>query len=372
MKLFARLNVVVLLAILALLFVAWNLPSYHPITRARKVWRRETTEIIVFGDSWSTNRLELPTPSSPAPSNKKLWVDSLCSEIVCDRIYDLAQSLPSRPSHRRGPVIDNDIYANLTHSMNVTADVEEIGDFGHQVDAYLVQDDARWQDDGDQEGLRTTTMIFTVFFGVWELWDFVGLPQDAVLPAVIDCIASMFAQLDRLVQAKSVSSLRPTIIIPKIPDPSFFPRWISRRTSASGTDKYGQLQRNAVILTDLWNSVLQKQVESWNNAHVVTPDFHAWMLEQMREPEIDETGLAVISKIKAGARFTELTQPCVNYTAPFGGDGIETRPFTVCDDPSHFLFWDDTRLSGAAHELLGKHVAGMLQNSTMINRTSHN
>lgn len=236
-------------------------------------------------------------------------------------------------------MIDNDIYANLTRSMNATADVEEIGDFGHQVDAYLAQDDARWQDDGDQRGSGTTTMIFTVFFGVWELWEFVGLPQDAVLSAVIDCIASMFAQLDRLVQAKSVSSLRPTIIIPKVPDPSFFPRWISRRTSASGTDKYGQLQRNAVILTDLWNTVLQKQVESWNNAHVVTPDFHAWMLEQMREPEIDETGLAVVSKIKAGARFTELTLPCVNYTAPFGGDGIETRPFTVCDDPSHFLFW---------------------------------
>jgi hypothetical protein len=237
-------------------------------------------------------------------------------------------------------VIDNDIYANLTRSMNSTAGLDDIGDFGHQVDAYLAQDDARWQDDGDEKGLRTTTtIIFTVFFGVWELWDFVGLPQDAVLPAVVDCIASMFAQLDRLVQAKAVSSLRPTIIIPKVPDPSFFPRWFSQRTSASGIDKYGQLQRNAVILTDLWNTVLQKQVELWNKAHVITPDFQAWMIDQMREPEIDETGLAVVSKIGAGAKLTELTQPCVNYTAPFGGDGIETRPYTICDDPSHFLFW---------------------------------
>lgn len=236
-------------------------------------------------------------------------------------------------------MIDNDIYVNLTRSMNSTADFEKIGDFGHQVDAYLSQDAARWQDEGDQKGLITTTTIFTVFFGVWELWSFVGLPQDAVLPAVVDCIASMFAQLDRLVQAKSSSSRRPTIIIPMVPDPSFFPRWISQRTSASGTDKYGQLQRNAVILTDLWNNVLLKQVALWDNAHVITPNFHAWMLEQMREPEIDETGFAVVSKINVGAKLTELTQPCVNYTAPLGGNGVETRPFTVCDDPSHFLFW---------------------------------
>jgi hypothetical protein len=83
MKLFARLNMVVLLAISALLFVAWHLPSYHPITRAKKAWRRQTTEIVVFGDSWSTNRFELPENPSPAPANKKLWVDSLCSEVCC-------------------------------------------------------------------------------------------------------------------------------------------------------------------------------------------------------------------------------------------------------------------------------------------------
>ncbi|CAD0083979.1 unnamed protein product [Aureobasidium vineae] len=293
MKLFARLNVVVLLAISALLFVAWNLRSYHPITRAKKVWSRQTTELVVFGDSWSTNRLELPTGRTPSLANKKLWVDTLCSE--------------------------------------------NIGDFGHQVDEYLAQDDARWQDDGEQRGLESTT-IFTVFFGIWELWDFVGLPEEAVLPAVVDCIASMFAQLDRLVQAKSVSSHRPTIIIPTVPDPSFFPRWINQRSSANGTDKYGQLQRHAVILTDLWNNLLHKKVAMWDKAHVVMPDFYAWMLEQMREPEIDETGLAVVSKIRAAAKFTEVTQPCVSYTAPSSGDGIETRPFTICDDPSHFLF----------------------------------
>ncbi|KAI4725438.1 hypothetical protein E4T49_06794 [Aureobasidium sp. EXF-10728] len=367
MKLFARLNVVVLLAISALLFVAWNLRSYHPITRAKKVWSRQTTELVVFGDSWSTNRLELPTGRTPSPANKKLWVDTLCSEVVCDRIYDLGQSLPSSPSHRRGPLVDNAIHANLSGSMNLTADSENIGDFGHQVDEYLAQDDARWQDDGEQRSLERT-IIFTVFFGIWELWDFVGLPEEAVLPAVADCIASMFAQLDRLVQAKSMSSHRPTIIIPTVPDPSFFPRWINQRSSANGTDKYGQLQRHVVILTDLWNTLLQKKVAVWDRAHVVMPDFYAWMLEQMREPEIDETGLVVMSKIGAAAKFTEVTQPCVSYTAASSGDGIETRPFTICDDPSHFLFWDDTRLSGTAHELLGKHVAGMLRNSTAVSQ----
>ncbi|KAI5240744.1 hypothetical protein E4T42_08298 [Aureobasidium subglaciale] len=368
MKLFARLNMVVLLAISALVYMVWNLRSYHPITRAKKVWSRKTTEVIVFGDSWSTNRLELSAHRAAAPANNKLWVDTLCSEIVCDRIYDLAQSLPSHPSHRRGPVIDNDIYANRTRSLNLTSGLENIGDFGHQVDDYLAQIDLRWQD-GIEGGKERTTHIFTLFFGLWELWDFVGLEEEAVLPTVVDCIASMFAQLDRLVQAKTVSPLRTTVVIPKVPDPTFFPRWIAERTSAAGIDKYGQLQRQAVVLTDLWNNVLQKQAETWNKARVVMPDFHAWMLEQLREPEIDETGPAVVSKAGPGAKFTELTRSCVNYTAPLSGDMNETQSFTMCDDPSHFLFWDDTRLSGTAHELLGKHVAEMLQNSTVANQT---
>lgn len=83
MKLFARLNVVVLLAISALLYLGWTLRSYHPITRAKKVWSRKTTEIIVFGDSWSTNHLELSLSAErPAtPVDKKLWVDTLCLEV---------------------------------------------------------------------------------------------------------------------------------------------------------------------------------------------------------------------------------------------------------------------------------------------------
>lgn len=244
--------------------------------------------------------------------------------------------MPSQPSHQRGPVIDNEIYTNHTSSLNLTTGTENIADFKHQVDEYLAQDDARWQDEGEQKKGQIMT-IFTVFFGVWEIFDFVYLQESAVVPAVMESIASMFAQLDRLVDAKSLS-IRPTVIIPKVPDPTFFPRWISQRTmNPNGTDAYGQLQRQAVILTDLWNHALEKHAEGWNKAHVVLPDFHAWMLEQMRQPEIDETGLSAIWKVRGDAKFTELTQPCVKYTASF--DQNETRPLTTCEDPSRHLFW---------------------------------
>lgn len=94
MKFFARLHVIVLVAISALLYVAWNLRSYHPITRARKAWSRTTTQVVIFGDSWSTNRLEPPATvdQSVAPANKKLWVDTLCREVriirrmLCSRL----------------------------------------------------------------------------------------------------------------------------------------------------------------------------------------------------------------------------------------------------------------------------------------------
>lgn len=246
--------------------------------------------------------------------------------------------MPSNPYHRRGPVIDNEIYANHTKSLNLTAEPEDIADFRHQVDEYLAQDDSRWLDEGEQRKGQTMT-IFTVFFGVWEIWDFVNLPEQAVMEAVTECLLSLFAQLDRLVQAKSVSSVRPTIIMPKVPDPTFFPRWIARRTAPNGSDVHGQIQRQAVVLTDIWNHLLEKQATSWNKAHVVLPDFHTWMINQMREPEMEETGLSAIWKGKGDARFTELTQPCVNYTALFQQNSKETRPLAACEDPSRHLFW---------------------------------
>ena len=59
----------------------------------------------------------------------------------------------------------------------------------------------------------------------------------------------------------------------------------------------------------------------------------------MREPEMEETGLSAIWKGKGDARFTELTQPCVNYTALFQQNSKETRPLAACEDPSRHLFW---------------------------------
>jgi hypothetical protein len=227
----------------------------------------------------------------------------------------------------------------------------------------------RWRDDvadpqQNSEG-QTVTTIFTVLFGVWEIWDFAGLEQNAVVPAVQECVSAIFTQLDRLVQAKSLSwsssAVPPTFILPKIPDPSFLPRWVQQRTSANGIDTYGRLQRQAVTLTNLWNHILEDQADKWINqgaAHLVMPDFNTWMLEQMRGPDMDETGLAAIWKAStaanhggggggggnaaaAAAKFTELELPCVNYTASssYYQDEITTQPFSVCKDPSHYLFW---------------------------------
>lgn len=67
----------------------------------------------------------------------------------------------------------------------------------------------------------------TVFSGVWELEDFVGLREDTVLTAGVDCIASISAQSDLLVQAKSLTPLRSMGIMYRVSDSSFFSRPIS-------------------------------------------------------------------------------------------------------------------------------------------------
>ena len=91
MKLFARLHVIAAASFLLVIFTFSVLPTLHPIARARKVWDRSFTHIVVFGNSWSSSKPSLgPGGKQEATSwlsrldgsgHYKLWVDVLCSEV---------------------------------------------------------------------------------------------------------------------------------------------------------------------------------------------------------------------------------------------------------------------------------------------------
>lgn len=164
------------------------------------------------------------------------------------------------------------------------------------------------------------------------------LTNTAAERAILESLASLFVQLDKLVHSKLVQGTRPTIVIPKVPDPTWFPRWFAERTGPNGIDKYGHLQRAAVLLTSLWNEVLEEEARRYQDANIVLPDFNQWLLEQMRQAQQsyshDPPSSNLLGKYASKQTgFTEVRQPCVNHTASIKGNQA------ACADPSHHLFW---------------------------------
>lgn len=259
---------------------------------------------------------------------------------MCDRLLNFAQSFPSQPIHQRGPVVDEVIFANATRSLNLTLKPDNIPDLKAQVDQFLSGDVS--DDKSLSESAKRGQTVFTAFFGLWEIWMFVELTDSEAEIAISESVGSLFIELDRLAKSRSTHLTRPIIILPKVPDPTWFPRWFVERTSSS--DQYGQLQRRAVTLTEEWNRLLDIHAQNVTKADMILPDFNQWILDLMRESNevADAQGLAsrLFGKYTGGQpTFTELRQPCVNYTAfPEGGLASLQSP-AICSDASRHLFW---------------------------------
>lgn len=225
-------------------------------------------------------------------------------------------------------MVDDDIFGNAVSSLNLTLIPGSIPDLKVQVDQYFAQ---REQIGGPETYAGQT--IFTAFFGIWDIWTFVQLPEAEAHEAVTKSVESLFAQVDRLVRSYSLrSSEKPLVIIPKVPDPTWFPRWFAERTRSS--DKFGKLERQAVQLTEQWNDLLVAQADQ-RQSHAMTllPDFDQWILDQFRAPERVANGFANMFASSSRSVFTELRQPCVNYTASF------PNSMPICSDPTRHLFW---------------------------------
>lgn len=99
-----------------------------------------------------------------------------------------------------------------------------------------------------------------------------------------ESVGSLFVELDYLLDSLMIQGrAQPTIIVPKVPDPTWFPRWYVQRTSSS--DRYGQLQRQAVLLTAQWYDLVGVNAEAYKKANIILPEFIQWSLDLIREPE---------------------------------------------------------------------------------------
>lgn len=117
-------------------------------------------------------------------------------------------------------------------------------------------------------------------FGFWDIYAFASLPPTAAQDAVQHSIDEIFAQLDILyayftqalypapTEETSNSTLQAPhpdfqIVIPRLFDPTLMPGWLSERPTPIKPSSVAEQQKNAIYLTERWNSLVENRMGGW-------------------------------------------------------------------------------------------------------------
>lgn len=188
----------------------------------------------------------------------------------------------------------------------------------------------------------TLATTIAIYFGTWDIWRLAALNETEAMIAVQDSIITLFVELERLLDAIGTKGPPPIVIIPKVVDPTWLPRWFADRSGPAGTDTFGMIQRQATALTNYWHYALAFHADRWTKGHIVVPDFNLWVLRQMRG---QHSFVGPGHGSRKQENFEELRMPCMDRTAV----GLREHPFaaataghpetTSCDNPERYLFW---------------------------------
>ncbi|KAF2268180.1 hypothetical protein CC78DRAFT_488842 [Lojkania enalia] len=364
MRFIARLHVLAAAAIVTIFFISWWRPSLNIQGRILKAWRRSSRRLVVFGDGWSDtgDYCVSPPPKSTVqhkdPDRGGLWTEALCEKLACDGIDNYARSIPSNLEVPTiGSVVDSDILTNATFSKrNRTLTVF---DFKAQVQQFI---------DFEKQKLLIPRLptkrewtIFTVFFGIIDLLEYSALERIDAMRAIDQSVEELLHHLDVLAEHVG-EPIR--VIIPKLPDVTFLPRFQMKKNDSSSS--FAQSQHQSVFLWKYWNTALSQAAAKWGHGDLYMPDFNAIIMYQVRASQLYSQLLSDVSIVgNQISLFDEVKQPCL----PLNPDGNELQAADVdkCSEPARYLFWDDMHLSGPAHELIGREAARLVSLNKTIN-----
>jgi len=367
MRFLARVHVIAVLVLASLFYFVWIYPSLHVTSRITKAWTGSSRRIVVFGDSFSDTAVYVVDPPDEGsklvrdPAEGYRWTEVLCQEFVCDSVDNFARSSNSRISpYSGGAVVDNAVYANTT-SRNETS-LGLLPDLKAQIEQWVSHEEKKGKivDDGSLE-----ETVFTISFGFWDIWQYATLEVKAAQDAISCSIYEMFQQLD-IIADRSLTA--PRIVIPTLWDITFSPRYMSLSQNQTGLH-FGEEQHKMIYLVKYWNSALAQMAVRWPGGDVFLPDWHTWTLEQIRSTQMDQLGIH--DSMGIGTQrpvFRNVSAPCylppvVDEVSAKVGAGKQDH----CQNPRHYLFWDDMHFSGSAHQLLGKEVAKMISANDTAN-----
>lgn len=246
--------------------------------------------------------------------------------------------------------------------------------------------------------------IFALSFGFWDIYHMAGLDYELGQKMIDAAVDELVAQIDILYThytkdySKHHKENAPPfqIIIPKVFDPSLVPGWLSRRAVPPSPSTIAEQQKQAVYLTQRWNSRLENALGAWVTADaeaeenaapnesntnendsktqltrprkdVFNYDLPRYILGLIVEHQLEDAGQRDASGLGAGqSPFTSVSEPCLREGSP--DEKTHGVRNTVCNDPETYLFWDEFNLGAMASEGIGRAVASMVDQGVRMKR----
>lgn len=260
-------------------------------------------------------------------------------QISCTHHDNFARSLPhSWDTGYSGAVVDSNLLnitmmnTTLSNSSSIAECViaEPLADLKTQVQQWLKFEKQQYDNSRVKQVERNGT-IFTMWFSLWDLWYYSEKTIEEAEVAVIKSLDILFEQLD-LIAENWPSEMK--IIIHEAIDTTFLPGWHSVRTGPRGSDPYGECQRSAVLLVELWNRALDMRAIRWNGGSMYIYNTNEWLLDQVREQQLYTSHLSDANGMGANqSPWNNVRSGCVKTSKKLG------ETMTQCSDPNAFLFW---------------------------------
>jgi hypothetical protein len=234
-----------------------------------------------------------------------------------------------------GSVVDSEVFANVTAGLR--NETLALFDFKTQVQQFIefekiektqtrigeVANDDKWT-------------IFTILFGLWDLWEYSMLDKAEAVHAMDRSVEELFHNLNLLADHVG-GPIR--VVLPKIMDVTFLPRFQMRKTNLD--DIFAQDQHQLVFLWTYWNTALSQRAAEWKGGDIYMPDLNSIVMDQVRAKQLYSKQISDAAGVgKQSPLFDEVEKPCLSSLKT--GDGIavlQTADVEKCFDPAKHLFW---------------------------------
>ena len=210
--------------------------------------------------------------------------------------------------------------------------LEPIADLRSQVQQWLEFEKQQYTTSRVSVEERNGT-VFTVWFSLWDLWNYSKKTLAEAEVAVTRTIDALFEQLD-LIAENWPSEMK--IIMPEAIDTTFLPGWHSMRTGPRGSDLHAENQRSAIALVEQWNRALDMRAIRWEKGSMYIYNTNEWLLDQVREQQLFSANLTDANGMGSQQPlWNNVNSSCVELNK--ASEGIQTA--TRCSDPKTYLFW---------------------------------